>query len=293
MALKSPDSEPRLFRSAGPGLRFFMAAILSVSLMYMDHRSAWLDALRSGLGAALYPVHVVVDAPFSGLRWLRHNLALRRTLVADNEELRRALLVTSAAAQRLTTLEAENARLRALLDSTARIPDRVTVAEVMAVDMDPLRHRVIINRGGNTGAREGQALIDDAGVVGQVTRDQRHSAEVILITDPDHAIPVEILRNGLRTIAVGTGDIDALSLPFLTRNADVEVGDVLVTSGLGGAFPPGYPVGHVTTIDRSGGEAFLEVSARPSARLDRLHEVLLVFHDNPNAAPPAGPGAAP
>jgi rod shape-determining protein MreC len=194
--------------------------------------------------------------------------------------------------QRLAALEAENARIRALLGSRPRGTDRVAVGEILAVDMDPLRHRVILDKGGRDGVREGQALIDARGVAGQVTRDQGESAEAILITDPDHAVPVEVVRNGLRTIAMGTGDLERLTLPFLTRNADIKPGDLLVTSGLGGSFPAGYPVGTVTTVDGSSGDAFLEVDARPAASLDRLHEVLIVFDARGTAPAAAAPGPA-
>ena len=252
--------------------------------MFLDHRGTYLEQVRAYLGAAMYPLQVAIDSPAAGLRWMRENLALRERLIAENAPLRRESLTASAELQRLAALQAENARFRALLDSKARVPDRVVVGEILAVDMDPLRHRVILNKGGRDGAYEGQALIDASGVVGQITRDQRDSSEAILITDPDHAVPVEIVRNGLRTIAVGTGDLERLSLPFLTRNADIKAGDLLVTSGLGGAFPAGYPVGTRDQVDGSSGDAFLEVAAKPAANLDRLHEVLLVFLQRSAAA---------
>ena len=271
------DSEGRAYRNYSPGLRFFVVGTLSLALMFLDHRGTYLEVVRSYLGAAMYPLQVAINSPTAGARWVRENLALREQLVAENQALRSAGLRASADLQRLASLQAENTRLRALLDSKARIPDRVLVGEILAVDMDPLRHRVVLNRGGIDGAVVGQALIDASGVVGQITRDQGRSSVAILITDPDHAIPVEIVRNGLRTIAIGTGKLEQLSLPFLARNSDVQAGDLLVTSGLGGAFPAGYPVGTVTMVDDSSGDAFLEVAARPAASLDRLHEVLLVF----------------
>jgi rod shape-determining protein MreC len=273
----SADSEGRAYRNASPGLRFFLTATLSLALMYLDHRGTYLEPVRVYLGEAMYPLQVAIDSPAAALGWMRENLALSQRLIAENEALRRESLTTSAELQRLAALQAENARFRALLDSKSRVPDRVVVGEILAVDMDPLRHRVILNKGGREGAYEGQALIDASGVVGQITRDRQDSSEAILITDPDHALPVEIVRNGLRTIAVGTGDLERLSLPFLTRNADIKAGDLLVTSGLGGAFPAGYPVGSVVKVDGSSGDAFLEITAKPAARLDRLHEVLLVF----------------
>jgi rod shape-determining protein MreC len=290
MALSLADSEGRAYRNVSPGLRFFLTAALSLTLMYLDHRGTYLEQLRAYLGAAMYPLQIAIDSPTTGLRWMRENLALRQRLIAENTALRSESLSARAELQRLAALQAENARFRGLLDSKARVPDRVIVAEILAVDMDPLRHRVILNRGGRDGAYEGQAMLDAGGVVGQITRDQRDSSEAILITDPDHALPVEIVRNGLRTIAMGTGDLQRLSLPFLTRNADVKAGDLLVTSGLGGAFPAGYPVGTVTKVDGSSGDAFLDVAAQPAAGLDRLHEVLLVFEQRSAAASAASPG---
>lgn len=181
--------------------------------------------------------------------------------------------------QRMIALEAENVRLRALLDSTAKVADRVLIAEIVSVDMNPFRHTILINKGGRDGVYVGQALIDAAGIVGQVTRQQPFAAEAMLVTDADHALPVEIARNQLRTIAMGTGDIDRLALPFLPRNADVQRGDLLVSSGLGRAFPAGYPVGTIVDIRSKTGQPFLEVDAEPSAALNRIREVLLIWRD--------------
>jgi len=277
MVHSSAESDARAYRNASPGLRFFLAAVLCFSVMYLDHRGTYLEEIRAYVGAAMYPVQVAIDSPAAGLRWMRENLALRERLIGENDTLRRESLIASAELQRMAALQAENARLRALLDSKSRVPDRVVVGEILAIDMDPLRHRVILNKGGWDGAYVGQALLDAGGVVGQITRDRGDSAEALLVTDPDHAVPVEVVRNGLRTIAMGTGDLERLSLPFLTRNADIRAGDLLVTSGLGGAFPAGYPVGTVTRVDGSSGDAFLDVAAKPAASLDRLREVLLVF----------------
>lgn len=287
MAPSAVDSEARAYRNASPGLRFFLAAVTCLTLMFLDHRGTYLEEIRSYVGAALYPIKVAIDSPAAGLSWMRENFALRERLISENERLRRESLMASAELQQTAALRAENARLRALLDSRSRVPDRVVVGEILAVDMDPLRHRVILNKGGRDGAYEGQALLDAGGVVGQITRDQGDSSEALLVTDPDHAVPVEVVRNGLRTIAMGTGDLTRLSLPFLTRNADVKSGDLLVTSGLGGAFPGGYPVGTVSRVDGSSGDAFLEVAATPAASLDRLREVLLVFQEPASTAVPS------
>lgn len=289
MAIGTTDSEARIGK-ASPGLRFFLFASIAVALMVLDHRGDYLETVRRWLGAGMYPLQTVIDAPSRASHWVRENLALRSTLIRENAELRRQLLVSSGDLQRLAALKAENNRLRALLGAQPRVPYRVEIVEVMAVDMDPQRHRVVLDRGSRDGVQEGQALLDDRGVVGQVSRDQIVTSEAVLITDPDHAIPVEVVRNGLRTIAVGTGDLERLTLPYLTRNADVREGDLLVSSGLGGAFPAGYPVAVISKVDGASNDAFLEVSARPTAALDRLHEILLVSRE---PAPAAAPVAAP
>jgi rod shape-determining protein MreC len=283
MALGASDSEPRLFYGPGPGLRLLIMVTLSVALLVVDHRNDYLRDLRRYLGAAVHPLQQAVDAPFAAARWARETLAARQRLISENEQLRRERLLQESRLQRMAALESENARLRALLESTAKVGDQVLIAEILSVDMDPLRHRIVLNKGSAQGAFVGQALIDAQGIVGQITRDQLRSAEALLITDPDHAVPVEIVRNGLRTIALGTGDLERLSLPYLARNADVKEGDLLVSSGLGGTFPPGYPVARVTQVSGATGEPFLTVTARPTAALDRIREVLLVW---PNAGKP-------
>lgn len=292
MALSTPDSEPRLFRGPGPGLRVILITTLSIVLMVLDHRNQHLVQIRSMIAEALYPLQQAVDAPFKATRWARDNLASRSQLIATNERLRADLLVQAGKLQRMAALEAENARMRALLDSTAKVGDQVLIAEIVSVDMDRLRNRVVINRGSADGAHVGQALIDAHGIVGQIVRDRSTSAEALLITDPDHAVPAEIVRTGIRTIAVGTGALDRLSLPFMARNSDVKAGDILVTSGLGGAFPAGYPVGTVREVRGDSGEPFLTVSATPAAQLDRIHEVLLVTPQPQTQAPPTDAAAS-
>ncbi|MCE7896190.1 MAG: rod shape-determining protein MreC, partial [Gammaproteobacteria bacterium PRO8] len=267
MALSTPDSEPRLFSGPAPGLRLVVLVALAIVLMVFDHRDQHLARIRSYLAAALYPLQEAVDAPSTAGRWLTEKLTARDRLIEENAGLKRELLLERGQLQRMAALEAENARMRALLDSTAKVGDKALIAEILSVDMDRLRHRVVLNRGGRDGVFVGQAIIDARGVVGQVTRDRGNSSEALLITDPDHAVPVEIVRNGLRSIALGTGDLERLSLPFLARNSDVKAGDLLVSSGLGGSFPAGYPVATVQDVRGDSGEPFLVVTARPTAAL--------------------------
>lgn len=251
--------------------------LFAIVLMALDHRQSHLVSVREALSVAVYPLRALVDLPFSAVRSLGAAIRERGQLLEENASLRRERLIDSANLQRLSALEAENERLRALMDSSAKVADRVLVGEIMSVDQDQNRHKIVLNKGLRDGAHLGQALLDAHGIVGQITQAGPLTAEAILISDPGHATPVEVARNGLRTIAVGTGQIGRLSVPFLQNNADIENGDVLISSGLGGSFPPGYPVGIVTSIQRDLGEPFAEVTAEPSAALDRIHEVLLVW----------------
>jgi rod shape-determining protein MreC len=258
-------------------VRFLLLAIVCVALMMLDRREQHLVRVRQALSVVVYPVRVAVDLPFRAWQSVREGLAEREALIAENLQFKRERLETEFRLQRLAVLETENARLRELLDSTARVGSRALVAEILAVDLDPYRQRFDLNRGLVDGVYVGQALIDAQGVVGQVVRVGPLTSEAVLITDADHAVPVSVNRNGLRTIAVGTGDSTRLSLPYLTNNADIEVGDLLVSSGLGGVFPAGYPVGRVVEVRRQPDQAFSEVIAEPVSALDRDREVLLVW----------------
>ena len=290
MALTTPDSDRRAFRDTGFGLRLVALCILSVSIMVLDHNGEHLNTIRSLLSAVAHPIRLVIDAPFALGHWIGDSAATRSELAEENRRLREQNLIQSVRLQRQVALEAENARLRALLDSTAKVGGRVLIGEIMSIDMNPFRHRITINKGSNDGLFVGQALIDADGIIGQVVRDQYFSAEALLITDIEHALPVEIVRTRLRTIAVGTGDFERLSLPFLPRNADVVAGDILVTSGLGGTFPPGYPVGVIDSISGDSGKPFLTVDAKPAAALNRIREVLLIWPEPAAAQRAAGEG---
>lgn len=270
--------QPKPLFLRGPSLntRIILCALLSTALMVMDHRQNRLDDVRAALSILVHPVQWAVDAPFRAWTWASANLSMHTTLLAENELLRETARTDAARLQRLAALEAENNRLRALLNA-AEVHDYVVeVATLVSVDLDPFRHRIVIDRGTERGVQPGIAVIDAHGVMGQVDRVGPLSAQVVLITDPSHALPVEINRNGLRSIARGTGELDRIELPYLPNNADIEVGDLLVTSGLGGVFPAGYPVAHVTRIERRPGERFASVSAVPIAALNRSRELLLV-----------------
>lgn len=279
MAAALADKQHRSPYSPALGLRFLLLAVLSILLLIIDHRYNHLDAARKAIGATVYPLRVVVDAPVSLWHWLGETAATRNELQLQNSRLNAERLLTQARLQRYAALEAENARLRAMLEATARVRDQVRVAEIMSVSSNPFRHVLVVDKGTRDGVFDGQVLIDADGVVGQIIEAGVLSSQGILISDPDHALPVEVNRNGLRTIAVGTGEFDRLDLPFLPNNADIREGDLLVTSGLGGAFPAGYPVAIVNSVVRIPQEPFAAVSAKPSAKLSRVREVMLIWTD--------------
>jgi len=256
--------------------------------MTIDHRQHHLDSVRGTLSVLVYPLQLMVDLPRAASEWFRESLSTRRVLQEDNASLRTQQLVLNTQLQKLEALEAENLRLRALLDSSFQVEERpVLIAALLSVDMDPYRHQIEINKGALDHLFEGQPLLDSQGVMGQLIHVGPFTSTAMLITDPAHAIPVQVNRTGLRTIALGTGAIDRLELPHIPNNADIRSGDLLVTSGLGGRFPPGYPVAEVTDVQQDPGRTFSQVSARPRALLDRSREVLLIWPPEPQNALPA------
>jgi rod shape-determining protein MreC len=265
------------------GIRVLILLFASILLMVVDHRQNHLDALRKAIGAAVYPIQLVVDAPFRLWEWIAEGTTTRNDLQLKLSRLHAERLLTNARLQRLSALEAENARLRDLLEARSQFRDKIRVVEIMAVDANPYRHNIVIGIGERDNVYDGQAIIDAVGVVGQVIETGVTTSQAILISDPSHALPVEVNRNGLRTIAKGTGDFNRLDLPFLPNNADIRAGDLLVTSGLGGAFPAGYPVAVVATVNRIPQEPFADVTATPSAALDQVREVMLIWSPSATA----------
>jgi rod shape-determining protein MreC len=277
MAAATSDRQHRSPYTPALGLRFLLLAGLSILLQVIDHRENHLDAVRKAIGATVYPLRIMVDAPISAWRWIDKTTTERNELQLQNSRLQAERLLTQARLQRFAALEAENARLRAMLEARAQVRDQVRVAEILSVSANPFRHVLVVDKGTNDGVYDGQAIIDADGVLGQVIEAGVLSSQCLLISDPGHDLPVEVNRNGLRTIARGTGEFDRLDLPFLPNNADIEPGDLLVTSGLGGAFPAGYPVGIIETVTRIPQEPFASVSATPSAALNQVREVMLIW----------------
>lgn len=275
------DSNPG--RIPALGLRLLILFVISILLMYFDNRNQHLDTVRQTIGVAVHPLHLAVDAPARLWGWIGESTTSRGDMELELGRLQAERLLTNARLQRLNSLEAENARLRALLEAKTRVRDHVRVAEIMSVDANPFNHSLVINVGSKEGVFDGQALVDANGVVGQVIKSGVMTSQAMLISDANHALPVEVNRNGLRTIAEGTGVIDSLDLPFVVNNADIVVGDLLVTSGLGGAFPAGYPVAVVDSVTRIPQQPYARVTATPAASLGQVREVMLIRSATPTA----------
>lgn len=250
--------------------------MVSIALMVLDSRQQYMPVVRTTLTVATYPIRYMIDLPSSVGGWLSETFASRRHLMLENEALHQEQLELKAREQKMAALEVENARLRALLGSTAKVQEHTIIAELTAVDMSPFSRQIILNKGSLHGVYEGQAMIDAHGIMGQIVHVSPLQSTAILITDPKHALPVEVNRNGLRSIASGTGESNRLILDQLPNNADILQGDLLVTSGLGGRFPAGYPVARVTEVVRNHDLPFAHVSAEPLAAIESSREVLLI-----------------
>jgi rod shape-determining protein MreC len=264
-------------RTTGLLLRCVLYSLLALGLIIVDKRYDHLGKIRRVLSIVAYPVQIAVASPFQGWDWFRESVSSRGALRVDKTRLEAELRLAQFRLQRYEALEAESQRLRALRDSTADVTDRFVIGDVMDVDLDAFRERVLVDKGGQDGVFVGQAVLDAGGVFGQVARVGQLTSEVILVSDATHAIPVQVNRNGLRTIAVGTGDMGRLKLPYLPTSADVVAGDLLVTSGLGGGFPAGYPVGTVAEVKRDPAQSLADVDVKPAAALDRSRELMFVW----------------
>jgi rod shape-determining protein MreC len=275
-----------IYRRSAAGLRFSIYAIISLTLMYLDQQQQWSAKLRYGMQAASYPMQLIASAPVRSWRWLTDAAATRNALRIENEQLLGNQRVLQLGQLRLQALEAENQQLRALHAALPPLISKSLLAEVIKVDTTPLRQRLVINKGTNDGVAINQVAVDGTGILGQVAYAGPYSAEIILLTDPEHAMPVQVTRNQLRSVAEGSGRVDQVLLPYLVANADVKDGDVLVSSGLGGVFPAGLPVATIVGISRSANQLLAQITATPLARMDGAREVMLIEF---NAANPAAP----
>ncbi len=261
---------------SGRMARLMFYILLCMVLMTLDFRGRWVDQIRQVGTLIIEPAWVLVEAPFSLGQNLKQRLSDRQELLADHARMARELDESRARLLLMDELRLENERLRRLLDASVAIKRGFQAVELRQIDLNPYSHRVLVDRGARDGLRVGQPVMDAEGLVGQVDRVLVHSASVILLSDPDHALPVEIARSRLRTIAYGSGRSGELRLDDLPMNADVEIGDVLVTSGLGGRFPPGLPVADVISVERSAGEAFAVARAQMRSKLNDTRHLLIV-----------------
>ena len=245
-------------------------------MMVVDHRFQHLEVVRSNITLALSPIRYFVSLPATAGNWVSDWFTAHSDLLAENEALRAEGRILNARLQKLEVLAEENARLRSLLGSSSKITDEVIVAELLSVDQNPYRQLIEINRGGSDGVEIGYAVIDDFGIMGQVIHVNAQSSTIILISDPEHAIPVQFIRSGTRSVAFGRGSTSQLELRYLPATADIKIDDELVTSGLGGRFPADYPVARVTAINEDLVRGFVSVIAEPKARLDSSREVLVI-----------------
>jgi len=279
----------RSFGGRGPsfGFRFFCYAIVSVVLMFYDQRGTWLEKMRYGLQATIYPLQLAVNSPSAAWRWMEESFATREALQLEVDALRNQLRDQQLMTLRQAALESENATLRGLNAALPEVIEKRLVGEVINVETSTLRQRLLVNRGGNSGVYRAQPVITGEGVIGQVYRIGPFSSEVILITDSEHALPVQVLRSGERTIALGTGRSTSLELPYVPQNADVKVGDVLVTSGLDHVFPFGLPVARVTKVERDPTQPLSQIMAVPLAKVESEREVLFIWGRPGHPAAPA------
>ncbi len=256
-----------------------MLGLLSVVLMVVDARFDTLKPVRNQMALVLTPFYWLADLPVKAWQSATEQLNARSELIAENERLKAEALLMQRRLQKLATLTEQNVRLRELLNSAELVDERVLVAELIGVDPNPFTHRLLINKGGQDGVFLGQPVLDASGLMGQVVEVMPYTARVLLITDSSHSIPVQINRNSLRSIAVGTGNPERLELRHVADTADVRVGDLLVSSGLGQRFPAGYPVATVTEVRNDPSQAFAVINAEPTAKLNRSRYLLLVFND--------------
>lgn len=287
MSIARTDNATLFAEGTVSTLRLIVYLAFAVALMVLDHRGSYLGLLRHAGSAVIEPVYRLAAFPADVARATRTAVATQDHLVSENRELREQLLLAQARLNRLDTLVAQNARLKGLLDAQKNLGLRVQFARLIDVDPDPFRHRIVLDVGAHQGIVVGQPVIDAHGVMGQIVEVLPNTAVGMLITDPTHAIPVVVERTGLRTIAHGSGAIDRLELPNIPISADVKVGDKLLTSGLGGRFPAGFPVGEIVSVKSDVSGMFNAAIAHPSAALDRSGEVLLLQDQPQPYGPPA------
>lgn len=268
-------------RGPSSTVRMVVLVIASIVLMTVDHRWHSLELARGAFSGILYPLQYTIDLPIRLFYWADEALSTQQSLLEKNREFEARHLENRVQLQKLDIIEKENERLRKLLGAIPKTTERLLISEIINVDLDPYKQLILLNKGSNSDVYQGQPIIDAQGVMGQVVHVGPMSSTAVLITDASHAIPVQVNRSGLRAIAFGSGKIDQLNLRHLPHNVDIKEGDLLITSGLGGVFPPNFPVAVISKIERPAGEPFATIEAKPHALLDKSREVLLVWRNEP------------
>ena len=282
-----PVEPPAFFhRGPSPLARLTFFGVLSLALLFADTRYRYLENIRQFAGTVLYPVQRAVEMPIEAVAWVGRYFADKARLAEENEDLRERLIAQAPVVGAYSELRDENARLKTLLDLQARYGGAATAAEVLYTGRDPFTQKLFVDKGTHAGLASGEAVIDDRGVVGQVTRVFPYMAEVTLVTDKDQAVPVKVERSGVRSVLYGNGTGRAPELRFTAPSADVRVGDRLVTSGIDGTYPPNLPVAEVMDIERDTGQMFARIAVKPLAGVDRSMQVLVLAQA---AASPARP----
>ena len=267
------------FRKSTGWSQFGFVCMVAIGMMIVDARTTWLQTPRNVMSIAIAPIQLIASLPAAVGREVGETLSAKPDLQIAYDNLRNDYFQLKSEMLLLRGLEEENEGLRSLLDASERLQEKITLAELINVSIDPYDHVVLVARGLSHGIYEGQAVIDDQGVIGQVTKVMPFNSRVVLITDPGHALPVQLQRTGLRTVIYGTGSVSQLKVPFLNQNSDIQVGDLLVSSGLGGRFPNGYPVAIIEEVAVIDDQAFMRILASPVAKLDRSNHVLLLSRE--------------
>jgi rod shape-determining protein MreC len=270
-----------LMFSNGPSLpnRLALGLFLSIALILFDHKLDGFGTTRVYLNSLVSPLQYLANLPGQLLNASASRFVSHERLFDDNAKLTYDALVMNGQLQRLTFLQEENDRLRSLLNSPVQDNTRKVVAELMAVDNNPYSHQIVINKGAINGVYEGQPVLDDKGIVGQIMQVSSTNSRVLLIADVTHAIPVRVARNNVRLIVSGSGSLDELLIQHVAHSSDLKIGDLLLSSGLGNIFPEGYPVATITSIIRDESRPFSQVRAKPIAQLDRLKYLLLLWSE--------------
>ncbi|SHF51284.1 rod shape-determining protein MreC [Modicisalibacter ilicicola DSM 19980] len=269
-----------------------LCAIVAFALMFAEQRLPRMAELRAHLTTIVAPVQWVVSLPSETISWAALVLSDQRQLIDENRKLREQLLKLSRRVQRMASLTAENVRLRELLDAAQRDDIPYITAQLLSLDSDPFTHQMVIDRGRVDGAYDGQPVMDASGLIGQVMSVSAYTSRVLMLADASHAVPVQVNRNGLRFVVQGTGRYDQLVVLHVPDTADIREGDLLVTSGLAGRFPEGYPVARVAEVIHDPGEPFAQVTARPVSQPERSRHFLLLFPPPPPSVSEAALEAA-